>query len=212
MSETIKENEKLLRKGEFRCARNSERIMLLFIMGLIFTVGVIVLSCLDLGEMNYMLDTMVGVCIFMLICLAIVWAVAASDKVYHYEALETEFVVTDSNGKKEIFYYTDIKDIVYCPFGATGKKHGYKVTISTGVRDIVYNYVFSENKFFTEPEGTPFYYLAYNAGLADSTPKNIVNAKAILERFESEQRLQQRTKKGSKGLKTVEEFFDKYGD
>lgn len=210
MSEEIK--EKMLRKGEFNCATNAERVMLLFFVGLAFTVIILVLSFFDFGEINFLLDTMVGVCVFMDICLGIAWAVMGSDRRYEYEALETEFIITGSNGKKEFFYYSDIKDITYVPFRASRKRNGYIVTITTGIRDVVYRYVFSDNKFFTEPEGTPFFYLAYNAGLAESTPKNVVNPEAILNQFESRQRLQQRTKKGSKGLKTVEEFLDKYGD
>lgn len=201
-------SEKLIRKGSFNCASQlAEKLKLLFIVGAICTVTVLIIFAIPLGEdINALFGTLTVVCLVMTVLLGIAWAVLGADRIYEYEALETEFVVKDKDGAEEIFYYSDVRDIEYIPMRYGKNRSGYIVNIVTGIKTVSYRCAFSDNKFFLDPEGTPFHYLAVNCGLAQPEEKRQVNPDAIMEQFESMQRAQSR----KKGVKSVEQFMDMY--
>ncbi len=206
MAEEIKfEKRKLLiRRGEFRCLKNSDMLTALVLAGAVFTAVALVLACIIEG-----FGVLLGASLFLLLILVILRLAVGSSDLYRYEANETEFVVTDRNGERRFFYYNDIKNIEFLPFRHK-KRGGFEVTVTTSLREYTYKYLVGEDRYFAEPEGTAFYYLAYNAGLADSIPKSTADPRKIMNQFENMQRSQQRSKKGSKRLQTVQQFLDKY--
>ncbi len=171
------EERKQCSKGEFKCAFNNEMVFLGIILLIIIVLVILMLPfLLDLigfmgrrGGRNFVgAVATVGTVVF-----GTAFAFILNGRTYHYDANETEFVVTGPGNHKEYFYYTDVQDITAEEFKLFGKKRGYIITISTSVRDIQYRYVFGKNKVFTDIDGTPFYYLGLNSGLYAKTRANV---------------------------------------
>lgn len=89
---------------------------------------------------------------------------------------DNEFRITDPNGHVEIFYYPDITGIDYTPIRYITKKlRGYKVTINTKYRSVVYQYIAYGKQRILSPNDTPFYVLEQHCGLVkneDGTENN----------------------------------------
>lgn len=106
----------------------------------------------------------------------LIWAVfwwwivriAHSGVTCRYEADEKEFRITSvgKKPKREVLYYTDVTAVEYKPLHHLNRRlRGYRVTITTKYRKIVYDYVFGRKKLFTEPKDTPFRIIEEQAGL-----------------------------------------------
>ena len=155
------ENEKkkiLLRRGSFRCAsEKAEACGALFVAGLALTLIVFVLSLFTLGEMlDMLMGIMVVVCVIMLVAVLFAWIVFGSDLGCEFEARETEFEITGPKSKREIFYYNDVRSVSYTQLRKNDKLRGYVVTITTGVRNVAYRFVFSPNAEYLDTDATPF--------------------------------------------------------
>lgn len=182
------EERKHCSKGEFKCAFDNEMVYLGIIVAIIV---VLVLASLPMllslmgilgsrGGVRFIYAViLVGYIIF-----GSAFAVILNGRTCNYDANETEFVVTGPGNRKEYFYYSDVQDITTEEFKLFGKKRGYIVTISTGVRDIQYRYIFGKNKVFTDIDGTPFYYLGLNSGIYAKTRVN-VDDELVNSQFES---------------------------
>lgn len=171
------EERKQCSKGEFKCAFNNEMVFL-GIVAIIIIVLVIMMLPFLLQVIGFMgrsagRDFIGAVAFGGFFVFGTIFAIILNGRTYHYDANETEFVVTGPGNHKEYFYYTDIQDITTEEFKLFGKKRGYIVTISTSVRDIQYRYIFGKNKVFTDIDGTPFYYLGLNSGLYAKTRANV---------------------------------------
>ncbi len=171
------EERKQCSKGEFKCAFNNEMVFL-GIVAIIIIVLVIMMLPFLLQVIGFMSrragrDFIGAVAFGGFFVFGTIFAIILNGRTYHYDANETEFVVTGPGNHKEYFYYTDIQDITTEEFKLFGKKRGYIVTISTSVRDIQYRYIFGKNKVFTDIDGTPFYYLGLNSGLYAKTRANV---------------------------------------
>lgn len=207
------QEKKLLRKGSFRCAAKPSRWKLMFLMGLAFTAAALVLSFIPFGgKADMLFDTMVYVCIGLELILGIGWAVTGSDKEYSYEAGENDFTVTAPSGEKQVIYYSDVKAISFSSFRDSKTRFGYTVTIVTGLRDITYRCLFTDNKFFTGPEGTPFHYLSVNSGVEIPYDGMPFSSDDVMSRFEDMQKEQRTRTNSKKRISSVEEFFERYGD
>lgn len=209
MSNAVKstENKAIIRKGTFKIAPKAEKPMLLFLMGLVCCAIVLVLSFIDLGEYaNSLIGIMLWVCLVMDLCAGILWLAMRSEKEYRFECLESEFVVTNDRGGREIFYYSDVRDISFDRFKSGISRLGYVVTITTGIRTVQYRCIAAGGR-----ENTPFFWLGVNAGLLEAIPEIPVDKELILQQFETMQK-EQIKKKGSKRIKSAEDFFNAYGD
>lgn len=173
--------ELLLRRGSFKCAYNTELVILLFFVALVSLFVLWAMSALtdlpawaaaatDIGEVYLaVFDILMG----------FVWAFLSMGRECAYEALETEFVVRGPGKRYEIFYYSDIADITFDKW----RRRGYVVKITTGVRTITYRCIFGENKVDTEITGNPFYYLAVNSGLMRPRNVSLADGEEVLTRF-----------------------------
>ena len=173
------EREKMLNKGEFKCAYDHEMIFLA-IIGVVLVVSLIaalpfLLFAADFLGGRHVVDTLLALLLPFYLVFGTIFAVIMSGRTCHYDAGETEFVITGPGKRKEYFYYDDVHDIRTEELKLFGKKRGYIVTISTGVRDISYRYVFGKNKVFTGIDATPFYYLGINSGLYVKTRPDLGN-------------------------------------
>ena len=122
-----------------------------------------------------------------------------------YTARETEFEVIGPKAQREIFYYSDISEVIYTPIRKKERLRGYTVAIVTGIRTVRYRFVFSPNAELLDTEHTPFYYLEVNAGLREEVQLT-VNSEAVMSQFESRQRDQK--KKTSTRGERAQEFFN----
>ena len=60
---------------------------------------------------------------------------------------------------------------------------GYLVTITTGVREVTYRYLYGDDKRNRRMEDSPFYYLEYNCGLCekdDAPPPDVETVKEMI--------------------------------
>ncbi len=182
------EERKQCSKGEFKCAFDNEMVFLGIVLVVIIALAILMLPFL-LDIIGFMgrrsgRDFLGAVAMAGFLVFGTIFAIILNGRTYHYDANETEFVVTGPGNHKEYFYYTDVQDITTEEFKLFGKKRGYIVTISTSVRDIQYRYVFGKNKVFTDIDGTPFYYLGLNSGLYAKTRAN-VDEDLVNAQFES---------------------------
>lgn len=207
------DNNIQIRRGTFKVVNKVERIKLFFVMGVICTTIVIILSLLSFGEeTDSLFDTMVWVCFGMLALVGIFWAVLSSSREYSYESLESEFVVTDDRGGREIFYYSDVQDISFSRFKSGINRTGYVVTVTTGVRTLEYRCLTVGDR-----TNTPFYLLGVNAGILEPVVAEPVDSALILSQFEDMHREQMKNKmkkkRGRNGnrIDSAEDFFDIYG-
>ena len=92
--------------------------------------------------------------------------IAHTGVTYRYEADDKEFRIYEPKGHTEILYYPDITSVGYDPmYYLNGKVRGYVVTITTKYRILTYSYIFSGNRLYKTPEGSPFYIIEERAGL-----------------------------------------------
>lgn len=92
--------------------------------------------------------------------------IAHTGVTYRYEADDKEFRIYEPGNHTEILYFTDVTAVDYNPlYYLNGKLRGYKVTIATKYRSLTYEYIFTGNRIFTTPEGSPFYIIEERAGL-----------------------------------------------
>lgn len=192
------ENEKkkiLLRRGSFRCASEmADACGALFAAGAVLTLLVLVLSLFTFGDtIDMLLDTMLVVCILLVVAVGFAWLVTGSDLGCEYEARETEFEVVGPKSKREIFYYNDVKSVSYSQIRKKDRLCGYVVTIVTGVRTVSYRYVFAPTAELRDTDATPFNYLEINCGMREETKLNI-NHEAVIMQLESRRRVQRRKK------------------
>lgn len=171
------EREKMLNKGEFKCAFDHEMVFLALTGAAIVVTIIIWLPVMaalsDIGRSGR--QTLMAVVFVMEIFFGTIFAIILNGRTCHYDAGEKEFIVTGPGKRREFFYYDDVQDIRTQELKLFGKKRGYIVTITTGVRDIEYRYIFGKNKVFTGMDGTPFYYLGVNSGLYVKTRPDLGN-------------------------------------
>lgn len=187
---------KLQRKGEFSCLNKAaENCGALFVAGLFVTLLVIIVAIFNMGsDINSIISTLLGVCIVLEIALVLIWLVLSMRGSYRYEVYENEFVVISPRGEKEFFYYNDIQSVDYQPL-KQGKRKGYLVTITMGIRSTRYKMLFGHHAENTETSDTPFYYLEVNAGLREPVTEDLEEKTRILEQFEKMSHAQSSSKK-----------------
>lgn len=179
-------------RGEFKCAFKYEMILLAIAAAIMVALIILALPILKdfvslTTSSRHSASNMIGA-LFVVgeIVFGSIFAFILNGRTYRYEAGETEFVVTGPGNSKEFFYYSDVQDIRTEELKLFGKKRGYLVTITTGVREVQYRYIFGRNKVFTGVEGTPFYYLGLNSGLYVKTaPVEGVDSELISSQLES---------------------------
>ncbi len=179
MSDMVKyeaETKKHLSRGEFKCAFDKEALYLA-VIGSVLVVSIIAAFPLVMVVMNFtgVGDTLVIFAIPFYLVFGTLFAIILNGRTCTYEAGETEFVITGPGKRREFFYYNDVQDITTEELKLFGKVRGYVVTITTGVRDVEYRYIFGKNKVFTGIDGTPFYYLGLNSGLYVKTAATLGN-------------------------------------
>ena len=179
----------LIRKGRFKHAFRLEKVYLFIWLMVVIAVEAVTyyfsyMAYKDSAEA--LGDAIAYSNVIFLVVAAAVFAVIISGLHCTYDAGQTEFVITGPGRKKEIFYYSDVQSLSYEPMMLLSRKRGYIVTITTGVRDVIYYYIYSENKVHTEPKDTPFYYLEYNAGLCEEDTEPPADVEAVKEMIEVE--------------------------
>lgn len=150
-------------RGEFRCQGWFE--IPVTILGLLMIIpGYFVAKYL----MSYALLGVLGLLVFIPVWGIIMWwivRVGHTGVTYRYEADDNEFRITAPKNT-ETLYYKDIAAVNYKPkYFLNRKIRGYKVTISTRYRSLVYKYIFPGGKVNQSPENTPFFILEKRAGL-----------------------------------------------
>lgn len=145
--------------GEFR-VRNRAEIPLTIAFLLLIPAGIFLASVItrdlvkevpQLAELlGYVYEFWAGLCIF------IIGAIRAGVTCKYY-ADQDEFRITDNRKHTEYLYYADIVNVEYKPMKLFGcLPRGFRVTITTAYRTIVYDYLFFGNFSSTSPEDTPF--------------------------------------------------------
>lgn len=178
-----KMNEKTIRKGTFRCFNKAQNMCgALFVAGLLMVALVTILCIFDLGEISEYITSLFWVVMGLETVVAVTWIVVSMRGDYSYEIREDEFSVTAPNGDTQYFFYNDVKSVGYKPIGK-GKDKGYAVTITTGVRTVVYQFVFGYNAENTDTSATPFYELEVRAGLREEIDFQ-PDKDRIMEQFE----------------------------
>lgn len=165
----------IIARGEMRCRRKGESLRAFAVILAILLCQAAALAVLannvatsDIIELpfqglEFLLLTegafMIGWGVVRMIC---------DGRPYTYEADEKEFRITSvgKKPKREVLYYTDVAAVEYKPLHHLNRRlRGYRVTITTKYRKIVYDYVFGRKKLFTEPKDTPFRIIEEQAGL-----------------------------------------------
>lgn len=85
-----------------------------------------------------------------------VFVAARSGKRCEYEADGEKFIIRRKNMPEDCFFYSETLSVKVEPFIMAWNNCGYKVTIETKYRTVVYYYAFSGPNSKTEPNGTPF--------------------------------------------------------
>ena len=201
------ERKVLQRRGSFTCASRAAEICgTVSLSSLIFAAAVLVLCLLDFGgAVGGALWAILFVCLGAFAAGLIARLVLGSGQGCEFEARETDFEVRGPRAQHEIFYYSDVADVMYVPFYRKERLRGYAVTITTGIRTVRYRFIFSPNAELLDTEHTPFYYLEVNSGLREEEQLT-VNADAVLSQFESRQR--EHKKKKSTRAERAQDFFN----
>ncbi len=200
------ETKKQLSRGEFKCGFDHEAVFLAIIAVILIVVLILCLPTIFslVSGMERRTGRMIieVVAISLYLVFGTMFAIILNGRTYEYNAGETEFVITHPDKHKEFFYYNDVQDIRTEELKLFGSKRGYLVTITTGVRDVQYRYIFGKNKVFTGIESTPFYYLGLNSGLYVKTNPVLdsdMDSDSINMQFES-MMIEQITKKNLKAV------------
>lgn len=99
-----------------------------------------------------------------LLCMG-VFNVITSGVEYRYDAKAEEFLIIDGKGGQTIISYADVVSVSYKPKKLFTRQRGYTVTIETKYRDFVYEYIYSKNKLWKDPSGSPFHIIEERAEL-----------------------------------------------
>ncbi len=196
----------IIRKGTFKCiGRLADMVSALLVVGLFFMAVIFVLSLINFGEdINMLIRRAAAVVIVMEGTFAAVRVIMSLGREYSYEAGESDFVVTDQNGDKEYFYYSDISSVVYTPTYSRKTIVGYVVEISSGFRKVTYRFRFGTNADNKSTAATPFYCLEVNAGLRE--PEDIgMSGEQIMAEFERRQKELKASAKAKKKKGSVRE-------
>lgn len=150
------------RTGEFRVRCKAET-SLTIIFTLLIPAGIILVAFLtndylkevpQLGELLSYVYSFWGT-----LCLFIIGAIRAGVTCKYY-ADQNEFKITDNHKHTEYLFYSDIVSVDYDPIKLFScVPRGFRVTITTEYRTIVYDYLFFGNFGSSSPEDTPFHLL-----------------------------------------------------
>ena len=203
------ERSLIVRKGTFKCiSKAADLFSALLVVGLFFIAVVFVLSFINFGEdINMMLRRAAAVCIIMEGAFAAVRIMLSLGREYTYESGESDFVVTDPNGDKEYFYYSDVSDVEYTPIYSRKTIVGYEVKIASGIRMVNYRFVFGANADNKSTAATPFYCLEVNSNLRE--PEDFGKDKEqIMAQFERMQKSQKAEKKKTTRAQREKELME----
>lgn len=147
------------RTGEFRVRCKAETSLTIFFI-LLIPAGIILVAFLtndylkevpQLGELLSYVYSFWGT-----LCLFIIGAIRAGVTCKYY-ADQNEFKITDNHKHTEYLFYSDIVSVDYDPIKLFScVPRGFRVTITTEYRTIVYDYLFFGNFGSSSPEDTPF--------------------------------------------------------
>mgnify|MGYP004501637999 CR=1 FL=1 len=150
------------RTGEFRVRCKAETSLTIFFI-LLIPAGIILVAFLtndylkevpQLGELLSYVYSFWGT-----LCLFIIGAIRAGVTCKYY-ADQNEFKITDNHKHTEYLFYSDIVSVDYDPIKLFScVPRGFRVTITTEYRTIVYDYLFFGNFGSSSPEDTPFHLL-----------------------------------------------------
>ena len=150
------------RTGEFRVRCKAETPLTIFFI-LLIPAGIILVAFLtndylkevpQLGELLSYVYSFWGT-----LCLFIISAIRAGVTCKYY-ADQNEFKITDNHKHAEYLFYSDIVSVDYDPIKLFScVPRGFRVTITTEYRTIVYDYLFFGNFGSSSPEDTPFHLL-----------------------------------------------------
>ena len=150
------------RTGEFRVRCKAETPLTIFFL-LLIPAGIILVAFLtndylkevpQLGELLSYVYSFWGT-----LCLFIISAIRAGATCKYY-ADQNEFKITDNHKHAEYLFYSDIVSVDYDPIKLFScVPRGFRVTITTEYRTIVYDYLFFGNFGSSSPEDTPFHLL-----------------------------------------------------
>lgn len=154
------------RTGEFRVRCKAETPLTIFFL-LLIPAGIILVAFLtndylkevpQLGELLSYVYSFWGT-----LCLFIISAIRAGVTCKYY-ADQNEFKITDNHKHAEYLFYSDIVSVDYDPIKLFScVPRGFRVTITTEYRTIVYDYLFFGNFGSSSPEDTPFHLLETRA-------------------------------------------------
>lgn len=180
-----KAREVLMRRGMFRCSYKHEMAYLVAAFTgtalLTFILAVINPATAEFVRL-FPEEAVYFLFIPILFAFAVAGSIITYGRPYRYILRDAEMEITHPGGKKEYFYYSDVMEIKYEELTLFGLHRGYVVTISTGVRDIIYRYIFGKNKVFRGTDGSPFYYLEVNSGLTEKTPP-LLDSEEVMRDF-----------------------------
>lgn len=150
------------RTGEFRVRCKAETPLTIFFI-LLIPAEIILVAFLtndylkevpQLGELLSYVYSFWG-----MLCLFIISAIRAGVTCKYY-ADQNEFKITDNHKHAEYLFYSDIVSVDYDPIKLFScVPRGFRVTITTEYRTIVYDYLFFGNFGSSSPEDTPFHLL-----------------------------------------------------
>ena len=183
----------ITRKGTFKCInRLAGLVSALLVVGLFFMVAIFILLLFNFGDdINMIVRRAAAVVFVMEGAFAAIRVFMALGREYSYEAGENEFVVTDMEGNKEYFYYSDISFVTYTPSYSGKSIAGYVVEIASGCRKVTYRFRFGPNADNKSTAATPFYCIEVNSGLREHEDVGM-SGEQIMAEFERMQRDQKR--------------------
>lgn len=187
------ERSPMVRSGSFRHSYRYEGVaLLIWVLISVAGIGLIwyfsyLLSSVDMLQEGEVREGTPELMILLiegwLIIVAFAYAIISSGGLCHYSAGETEFIIKGPGKKQEVFYYNDVYEVRYEPIKLLFFNRGYIVTITTGVREITYRYLYGDGKRNRRIEDSPFRYLEYNSGLCekdDETPPDVELVKEMI--------------------------------
>ena len=153
-------------RGSFRCQHPNEMLQCMLVVGPLFLV--LTMASMWLASFNIFGLTFLSFVLFeiatVLICMG-VFNVITSGVEYKYDAKAEEFLITDDKGGQTVIVYADVTGVRYKPKKLFTRQRGYTVTIETRYRDFVYEYIYSKNKLYKDPSGSPFHIIEERAEL-----------------------------------------------
>ncbi len=190
----------ITRKGTFKCInRLAGLVSALLVVGLFFMAATFVLLLFNFGdEINMIVRRAAAVVFVMEGGFAAIRVFMALGREYSYEAGGSEFVVTDMEGNKEYFYYSDVSSVTYTPSYSGKNIAGYVVEIASGFRKVTYRFRFGPNADNKSTAATPFYCIEVNSGLREHEDVGM-SGEQIMAEFERMQRDQKRASNRRKG-------------